>query len=272
MSEVYSDVRSLDGKPKEGNDECVTLVKNLTAVGWTGKWRQGDTVVGNNSIQQGTAIATFIDGRYANQSHGNHAALYVGQVTDGIYVMDQWRSKPKIGKRFIRRKGKDAHGRFIDPSNNADAFFVIECAMKIRHTLIVTTLGLFFQNTVHAAPRNFSCPQSIPEASVRLLAPSQEWTPFVASPLYLSGAAPADGPPERLGVLRESSSKVNKTETTQKYSLVGTYPDGKWLRCDYGSFGEMSLAKRLPDDVQECTIVKKQGVHAGENQIMIRCL
>jgi hypothetical protein len=75
MPEVYLDVRSLEGKPKEGNGECVSLVKNLTAVGWTGKWRQGDAVVANNSIQQGTAIATFVDGRYANQSHGNHATL-----------------------------------------------------------------------------------------------------------------------------------------------------------------------------------------------------
>jgi hypothetical protein len=126
MSDVYSDVRSLEGKSKEGNGECVTLVKNHTSVGWTGNWRQGDDVVGRNSLQQGTAIATFVNGRYPSNSHGNHAAFYMGQVSDGIYIMDQWRSKSKIGKRFIRRKGKDAQGRFVDPSNNADAFFVIE--------------------------------------------------------------------------------------------------------------------------------------------------
>lgn len=68
----------------------------------------------------------FVNGRYPSNSHGNHAVLYMGQVSDGIYIMDQWRSKAKIGKRFIRRKGKDAQGRFVDPSNNADAFFVIE--------------------------------------------------------------------------------------------------------------------------------------------------
>ncbi|WP_312515869.1 BPSL0067 family protein [Massilia sp.] len=126
MSEVYTGVGSLEGLPKEGNGECVTLVKNHTAVGWTGNWRQGEQVVGNNNLARGTAIATFVDGRYPNHSHGNHAAFYMGQVSDGIYVMDQWRSKPKIGKRLLRRLGKDAHGRFISPSNNADAFFVIE--------------------------------------------------------------------------------------------------------------------------------------------------
>lgn len=126
MSDVYADVRSLEGKPLEGNGECVTLVKNHTSVGRTGSWKQGDEVVGSRSREQGTAIATFVDGKYANRSHGNHAAFYLNQVSDGIYIMDQWHSKAKIGKRFIRRKGKDAHGKFIDPSNNADAFFVIE--------------------------------------------------------------------------------------------------------------------------------------------------
>lgn len=126
MPDVYSDVRSLEGKPKEGNGECVTLVKNHTAVGKTANWRQGVEVVSSKTIEQGTAIATFVNGRYTNSLHGNHAAFYVGQASDGIYIMDQWRSKARIGKRFIRRKGKDTQGRFIDPSNNADAFFVIE--------------------------------------------------------------------------------------------------------------------------------------------------
>ena len=39
--------------------------------------------------------------------------------------MNQWRSKAAIGKRFIRRRGKDSNGSFISPSNT-DAFFVIE--------------------------------------------------------------------------------------------------------------------------------------------------
>lgn len=126
MSEVYANARNLEGNPKEGNGECVTLVKNHTTVGATWNWRQGAEVVGTMTLAQGTAIATFVDGRYANSSHGNHAAFYMGQVSDGIYIMDQWRSKAKISKRFITGKGKDAHGKFINPSNNADAFSVIE--------------------------------------------------------------------------------------------------------------------------------------------------
>jgi hypothetical protein len=66
--------------------------------------------------------------KYANQQQGNHAALYMGQTLDGILVMDQWRGK-RLGivtSRTLRSKGQYKNGLHIDPSNNADAFFVIE--------------------------------------------------------------------------------------------------------------------------------------------------
>lgn len=123
---VYASARELDGKSKIGNGQCVTLIQHFTDAGWTGRWKQGMQVVGNHSIAPGTAIANFADGKWPGKSHGNHAAFYLGQVSDGIYIVDQWRDRPKIGKRFIRRKGKDAQGNFINPTDNADAFFVIE--------------------------------------------------------------------------------------------------------------------------------------------------
>jgi hypothetical protein len=84
--------------------------------------------VGNGLLAKGTAIATFVKGRYPNRPHGNHAAFFIRQGINGIYVVDQWRSKDKveIGERFIKSKGKNADGSFKDPSNNADAFSVIE--------------------------------------------------------------------------------------------------------------------------------------------------
>lgn len=143
--------------------------------------------------------------------------------------------------------------------------------MKIQYTVVAVTL-LAAQLVVQAAPKNYTCPQSIPQASLRLEAPGQEWTPFVSSPLYLSSAAPADGPPERLGVLRGHGTVKTKTGWREKYSLDGPYPEGKWLRCDYGSFGEVSLAKRLPDEISECTVTGTKGAHAGENQVEVWCL
>ena len=80
-------------------------------------------MLGNRLLRKGTAIATFINGRYAN-----HAALYMGQTLDGIIVMDQWTGK-RLGivtSRTLRSKGQYKNGLHIDPCNNADAFFVIE--------------------------------------------------------------------------------------------------------------------------------------------------
>lgn len=142
--------------------------------------------------------------------------------------------------------------------------------MKIKHAAAVVTL-LSVHLVAYAAPTSYVCPQSIPEASLHLVALGQEWTPFVSSPLYLSSAAPTDGPPERLGVLRERNATKTKTGWKRTYALDGHYPDGKWLRCDYGAFGEVSLAKRLPDEITTCTVTGIKGAHAGETQVDVRC-
>lgn len=126
MPHVYTEVRSLQGKDKVEDFECVALVKHFTKLGWTGSWKQGAPVIGNKSIEHGTAIGTFVNGKWPNLKTGNHSGFYMGQVSDGIYIMDQWPKKKHIGKRFIRRKGKDAHGNFITPEDNADAFSIIE--------------------------------------------------------------------------------------------------------------------------------------------------
>jgi hypothetical protein len=129
---------------------------------------------------------------------------------------------------------------------------------------------VLFSLDVRAAPSRYECPQSIPESSIGVTHPIG-WRPFVSSPLYLSNAAPADGPPERLGVLRGGEVKPQKNGWTQKFSLAGPYPEGKWLRCDYGQGGNISLSMRLPDAIQACTVMGKKGVHADENIIEVVC-
>ena len=85
-------------------------------------------MLGGRTISKGTAIATFVKGRYESKSHGNHAALFLSADATGIWVMDQWKGdkKPKVSKRHIPKRGTAEDGSFINPSNNADAFSVIE--------------------------------------------------------------------------------------------------------------------------------------------------
>ena len=129
MSYVYSNVDDLDGTAKVGSHQCVALVQHYANLPHTGNWKEGDAVIGNVKIAKGTAVATFVDGQYKSLPTGNHAGFFISQDPKGMWIMDQWRSdktKPKVSKRYLSRKGKDAKGNFIDPSNNADAYSVIE--------------------------------------------------------------------------------------------------------------------------------------------------
>ena len=67
-----------------GNHQCVALVRHYAGAPATLAWKQGEAVLGNRLLRKGTAIATFVNGKYANQQQGNHEALYMGQTLDGI--------------------------------------------------------------------------------------------------------------------------------------------------------------------------------------------
>jgi hypothetical protein len=70
-----------------------------------------------------------VNGKYLNHDRANHAGFYISQDAGGIWIIDQWKDpikKPKVSKRYIRSKGKLVNGMFVDPSNNADAYSIIE--------------------------------------------------------------------------------------------------------------------------------------------------
>jgi hypothetical protein len=123
---VYANVDSLEGKAKVSTGSCAALIQHYLTVGKASTWRAGVSVTQSGvTIAKGTAIATFVNGKYPNKPSGNHAAFFISKDADGITVMDQWTSKPSIGSRKLRFKGKNADGTFKDPSNNGDAFSVI---------------------------------------------------------------------------------------------------------------------------------------------------
>lgn len=130
MSYVYSQVDELQDTDKVGTKQCVALLQHYAKLPITAAWEEGAQVLGHLTIAKGTAIATFVDGKYKSHSTGNHAAFYLSQDGKGIYVMDQWRDdqgKPKVSKRYLRKKGKHSTmDTFVDPSNNAEAYSIIE--------------------------------------------------------------------------------------------------------------------------------------------------
>jgi hypothetical protein len=129
MSYVYSKVDDLEDTDKVGSKQCVALVQYYAQLPQTANWKEGLKVLGNLATAKGTAIATFVNGKYESHSTGNHAAFYISQDAGGIWVMDQWANdttKPKVSKRYLRKKGTSTNGGYIDPSNNAEAFSAIE--------------------------------------------------------------------------------------------------------------------------------------------------
>lgn len=129
MPYIYLKVDDLNGLEKVGSKQCVALVQHYAKLRQTALWKEGKSVMGDLSIVKGTAIATFVGGKYQSLSTGNHAAFYLSQDSRGIFVMDQWKNdkeKPTVSVRHISRKGKLQSGLFRDPSSNADAYSVIE--------------------------------------------------------------------------------------------------------------------------------------------------
>ncbi|MRW92527.1 hypothetical protein GJ699_21235 [Duganella sp. FT80W] len=118
---------------------------------------------------------------------------------------------------------------------------------------------------------SFECPDAIPQSAIRITAASTDWVPYVASPLYLHAAAPMDGPPEMKGELAEFKETRGKNEWSYSYALDGAFPNGKWLQCTYGEHNQVTLSRRLPDEIQACKFVYRKGSKAGQHQITIQC-
>ena len=107
----------------------MALVQIYAAAPPTSLWKAGAKVLGNHLLAPGTAIATFVSERYPNRPHGNHAALFIRQDGNAIWVMDQWsnnNTKPLISQRMISLKRQNRDGTWFDSSNHAGAFSVIE--------------------------------------------------------------------------------------------------------------------------------------------------
>jgi hypothetical protein len=123
------DVRQLEGALLIGEGDCVELIKAIVP-GLKGlptsMWRQGPRVLDTTTLLPGTAIATFVDGRYPRNDSGQHAALFIAYAGQSIWVMDQWKNdprKPKVSKRLIRPGPPRGQGSL---SNDSRAFYVIE--------------------------------------------------------------------------------------------------------------------------------------------------
>lgn len=130
MPHVYGAVDALQNMPLVGAGDCVELVKEY-APGLNGvptsMWKPGQKVTEAVNLKRGTAIATFVDGKYPRHETGQHAAFFLKRAGAAIWVMDQWKNdekKPRVSRRLIHPGGPVSANTRL--SNNANAFYVIE--------------------------------------------------------------------------------------------------------------------------------------------------
>lgn len=154
MPFVYDGVSSLEKTDKVDGGECARLVQHyIPHIGRTSTWAPGervmDVLASGRRIEPGTAIATFVNGRYPTHGH-RHAAFFEYEVNSctynralkrcaimGIVVMDQWNSdshsprpKLKVSRRQIKPYGNRVGAYPI--SDNADMFYIIENRSTVK--------------------------------------------------------------------------------------------------------------------------------------------
>jgi hypothetical protein len=106
----------------QGNTECVEFIKQTLNAPPTSSWREGRGIKLGVVVPPGTAIATFVGGKYPQSGNtGKHAAIYLGQNAIGIQVLDQWRKQGSVQPRTIKWKPTSP-----GLSNDGSAFSVIE--------------------------------------------------------------------------------------------------------------------------------------------------
>jgi hypothetical protein len=97
---ILANPRSYEGHDliadkKTGRAECVAFLTAALDAPNVDKWKPGRPITRGADIPVGTAIATFVEGKYPGEKRGQHAAIYLGQNDQGIQVMDQWADDPK---------------------------------------------------------------------------------------------------------------------------------------------------------------------------------
>jgi hypothetical protein len=104
--------------------ECVSFVRQVTGLPPTAQWRPGVKARGGG-LAAGTAIATFVDGRYTSRKDGTaHAAILLAEQSDGLLVADCWVGQ-HVHQRVMRFRGGTNP---TNAMNDGDCFHAIELA------------------------------------------------------------------------------------------------------------------------------------------------
>lgn len=132
--------------------------------------------------------------------------------------------------------------------------------------VLISTQGM-------AAPFHIACPVEVPASAVQVRAPSGDWAAFIDNPAKLVGANVSAGPPGSYATLvGEPNPRSAANVQTVKYRFERqSLRNENWIECVYGGRPEISLFKRLQNDVAECTIETRRPEQYETAQVRITC-
>lgn len=123
----------------------------------------------------------------------------------------------------------------------------------------------------YASSTRVQCPAQLAPASIQLVDTPVNWTPLVRAPLYLHSAAPIYGAPEARGDIADFSTKRGSDYWSYTYRLEGKFDDGKWIQCAYGANNEITLSRKISNDIRQCTFTYRKGRKVAQHEIAIDC-
>ena len=143
---------------------------------------------------------------------------------------------------------------------------------RLAQAVIVLVFSGVMQQSF-GADRVIQCPLEIEGASVQIVPAPNGWTAFSPHTLTLNAAGFMDGPPADMADLKPYSIKKNKAGSTETWRFDdGPLIKGRWVSCDYGRDGDVTLSREVPDDTLECTVdYKKNPERLGFWNIAIKC-
>src|SRR5262245_32796091 len=89
---ICRNASSLEGSVV-GDGHCVDLIFVHSGAPASSQWKEGKPVKGTD-VYAGTAIATFVKGKFSWDSIEQHAAIFIEQDAGGISVWDQKPGQP----------------------------------------------------------------------------------------------------------------------------------------------------------------------------------
>jgi hypothetical protein len=113
------------------------------------------------------------------------------------------------------------------------------------------------------------CPEEFPVASIKLSPLPEGWTGVTPTRLLLVSADATIGRPQPAADIGQERKTRDGYEVV--FDTTSTRSTEKWLSCRYGVGGHLSLAERLPDDTDQCTVSYHRRPAYNDYDIQIAC-